>query len=150
MPLKNPYTTKIDSADGTGVKLQCDIDPNDKSLIVGIRPSKGTIQLVVINLIKHLCDDLRELGIHAYRTDGDELLAILTESRPLNVEQIERIRRSSVGLTGRIPSRFLNDRGRSEVRKASTKSSAKSSNSKKRTSEGIKQDRGEGRKTEKK
>src|SRR5258708_6620099 len=124
--LTNPYPTKLDSADGTGIKLQCDIHPADKALIMSIRPSKGTTQLVVNNLIKNLCDDLRELNITGWQLDGDTILTILTERRELSEAQCERLRHTSICTPGTVSPRILDYRGRTSVRKETTKSKAKS------------------------
>lgn len=146
MPLKNPYDTHVNSSDATGVKFQCDVDPNDKSLIASLRPAKGTLQLVVLNLLKNLCNDLRDLGITHYRVDGDEILDILTGAKPLSRGQVERLRRTTVGSTGPIPERFLLDSGRTSVREKVAGTTPKSRNVAKRTGEGVKRDRTTGRK----
>jgi hypothetical protein len=145
MPLRNPYNHKIDSADETGVKLQCDIDPNDKALLVGLRPAKGTIQLIVINLLHTLCNDLRDLGITSYRPDADDVIATLVESRPFSPEQLARVRQSLVGTHGQIPERFLVDRGGTGVREKTAGAKTKSGHAKERTSSRVERNRKEGR-----
>jgi hypothetical protein len=136
MPLKNPYPTKIDSADETGSKLQCDISPADKALIMSLRPAKGTIQLVVNNLLKNLCDDLRELNIHGWRLDGDELLTILTDKRPFSEHQLDKLRKSTAGTTKPVSERLLEHRRGTSVREKAPELEVKSANPTKRSTRG--------------
>lgn len=136
--LTNPYPHKLDSADLSGKKFQADIHPGDKALLMSLRPSKGTIQLVVNNLIKNLCDDLRELNVTGWLPDGDNILTILTERRDYSEEQLERLRHTTVCTSGSVPPRLLVNQRRRGVREKVTESKAKSTDSPKRTPRRVK------------
>lgn len=131
--LTNPYSTSVNSSNDSGAKLQCDVHPGDKALIMSLKPSKGTIQLVVNNLIKNLCDDIRELNITGWQPDGDDILSILVERRAFNETQCERLRHTSICASGTVPSRLLNSRRGTSVREKAPKSKVVSPNSQKRT-----------------
>ena len=145
MPLKNPYDYHVNSS-ALGVKFQCDVDPLDKALITSLRPARGTLQLVVLNLLKNLCNDLRDLGINHYCVDGDEILDILTGPKPLSRGQIERLRRTTVGTIGEIPPRFFLDSRGTSVREKVAGTKTKSSDATKRTSQGVQRNRTTSRK----
>src|SRR6266403_946306 len=137
--LSNPYPNTINSGSDydSGLKFQCDVHPGDKALLMSLRPSKGTLQLIVNNLLKNLCDDIRELNITGWQLDGDTILSILVERRELNESQCERLRHTSICALGAVPPRLLEHRGRSSVREKATKPKAKSTNSPKRTSRRV-------------
>jgi hypothetical protein len=143
--LKNPYSHIVNSGEGynTGLRIQCDIDPNDKVLLTSLRPQKGTLQLVINNLLKNLCDDLRKLNIDTWRPDGDEVLAFLTESRTIPAERLIElsVRCPSIKLTEAISSGVFNGDGSTGVREEATNTEVESSNSEVRTSKGKSRNR---------
>lgn len=114
--LSNPYPHPLDSATSDDNKLQCDISGEHKSDLTRLRPRKGTIQLIVSNLVYNLWLDLHELTGHFYDPNGDELLAILTERRPLTPDQLDRFRRSSSGAVKEISEGVQQHRGGPSVR----------------------------------
>lgn len=120
--LKNPYPSKIDSADPSGWKLQTDIDPKDKALITSLRPYKGTIQLVINNLLYNIANDIRSLGITAYCPDGEDILEFLTQPRKLSVDQFDKFieRCPSVSTAEAVSSGIFVDNGRASVRETIT------------------------------
>lgn len=136
--LSNPYPNQINSADDSGAKLQCDIHPGDKALLMSLRPSKGTIQLIVNNLLKNLCDDVRELNITGWQLDGDQILSILTERRDLTEGQCERLRHTSICAVGTVPPRLLDSGGGTSLRQKTSKSKAESAHAPKRTVRRVK------------
>jgi len=133
--LTNPYPNTINSGSDydSGMKFQCDVHPGDKGLLMSLRPSKGTLQLIVNNLLKNLCDDIRELNITGWQLDGDQILTILVERRELSESQCERLRHTSICALGAVPPRLLDNRRGTSVREKAPKLKAKSSNSQKRT-----------------
>lgn len=139
--IHNPYPAPTDENDKISCRFQTYLSGEDKGLLSSIRPIRGTPQAVVNHLIKNLCNDLRDLGITSYRPDADDIFAILVERRPLSGEQIDRIRRTTVGTSKQIPSRLREHSGGSSVRKRPTDTSSSSDHSAKQTSRGVKQDR---------
>jgi len=133
--LTNPYPNTINSGSDydSGMKFQCDVHPGDKALIMALRPSKGTLQLVVNNLLKNLCDDIRNLNITGWQLDGDQILSILVERRDLTESQCERLRHTSICALGAVPPRLLDNRRGTSVRKKAAKPTPQSTNSQKRT-----------------
>jgi len=106
--LTNPYPNTINSGSDydSGMKFQCDVHPGDKALLMSLRPSKGTLQLIVNNLLKNLCDDIRELNITGWQLDGDQILSTLVERRELSESQCERLRHTSICALGAVPRGF--------------------------------------------
>jgi hypothetical protein len=113
--LKNPYLTPEDPGQQNALRFATYLSGEDKTLLMSIRPMRGTAQAVVNNLIRNICNDLRDLGITGYHPDADDILAILVESRHLTDSQIERLRRTTFGSTAEIPTRLLEHRRGSEV-----------------------------------
>jgi hypothetical protein len=133
--LTNPYPNTINSGSDydSGMKFQCDVHPGDKALLMSLRPSKGTLQLIVNNLLKNLCDDIRELNITGWQLDGDQILTILVERRELSEGQRERLRHTSICTVGTVPPRILDYRGGTSIRKKASKLTSKATNTPKRT-----------------
>lgn len=104
--LTNPYTHLLNSAKDD-FKLQVDVTGDDKSLLKSIMPDKGTMQLIVSNLIFNLCNELRDTHhIYGFRPDASTILSILLEPRGLNPDQIDRLSRTSATTSlvcGRTP-----------------------------------------------
>ncbi len=113
--LKNPYLTPEDPGQQAALRFATYLDGEDKALLMSIRPVRGTAQAVINNLIKNICNDLRELRITGYHPDADDILAILVEPRHLTDEQITRLRCTTFGVDAEVPARFLEHRGGSEV-----------------------------------
>lgn len=118
--LKNPYPSQHDNVDQEALRFQTYLNGPDKALLMGIRPIKGTAQVVINHLIQNLCNDLRDLGITSYRPDADDIFAILVERRTLTDDQIVRLRRTTVGNDQQIPTWLQQHRRRTEVRKRTT------------------------------
>lgn len=142
--LTNPYQHLIDNA--TGLRVQLDIDGNDKSLIVSIRPVRGTTQLVLSRLIHNLCNELRQLDVLAYRPDSDTILTILTEQRPLSADQLHRLEQSSVGravagLATQVSTGVQQHRRRTEIRQRTSSTPFKPNNPPSKVAGGKQRDR---------
>lgn len=133
MPLKSPYPARINADEGTGLRIQFDIDPKDKSDIIAIWPTKGTIQLILLNLVHNLANDLRKLNIHGYQFDGSDILDILTSHRPLSDDLAQRLGRTSVGIAQTISSGLCGCEGGGSVCEKTPRDTKKSSDLTKRT-----------------
>lgn len=82
--LTNPYGKLPNAAQNSGtVRIQTDIPIGEKSLLVGLFPQRDAFQLIINNLLKNICDELRELNHTTYRPDSSTLLAQLCARRPL-------------------------------------------------------------------
>ncbi len=130
--LKNAYEHKLNSAPGhIGEKIQCDIDPNDKALLMSLRPVKGTIQLVVNNLLFNICNDLRKLNVVGWRPDGDAILELLSRPRTLSPTQFDEFseRCTSISLVETVSSGIFDDRRRAEVRQTTPSNETESTDS---------------------
>ena len=134
--LTNPYPPPRDSDDLYALRFQTYLSGTDKSLLMGLRPVRGTMQCVVNHLIKNLCNELRELAIDSYLPDADDVLAILVEPRPITDDQINRLRRTSVGAVGKIPKRVQQHSRGTKVRKGATNTKVGASHTKGKTSGG--------------
>jgi hypothetical protein len=124
--LKNPYPLPTNEDDKNSSRFQSYISAEDKALLSSLRPVKGTAQAIVNHLINNICHDLRDLGIHFYRPDADDILAIVCERRPLTDDQIVRLRRTTVGTTSEVPTWLQQHRRVTSVRKHSTNAPVKS------------------------
>ncbi len=134
--LTNPYPQPRNDAEAELFRLQTYISGEDKSLLVGLRPVKGTAQTIVNNLILNLCRDLRDLNIISFHPDADDILAILTERRPLTAEQCQRLRRTTVSLPKKIPTGLFQHSGGTSVREGVAGASAGADHTAKQTSGG--------------
>jgi hypothetical protein len=114
--LKNPYLTPEDPGQQNALRFATYLDGEDKALLMSIRPIRGTAQAVINNLIKNICNDLRDLKLTGYHPDADDILAVLVESRPLTTSQVERLRRTTFGSNAEVPTRLYEHRRGSEVR----------------------------------
>jgi hypothetical protein len=139
--LKNPYPLPTNENDQTACRFQSYISAEDKALLSSLRPVKGTAQAIVNHLILNICHDLRDLGIHFYRPDADDILAVLCERRPLTDEQIVRLRRTTVGTTSQVPTWLQQHRRRTGLHKDATNTTAKSVNIPKSDAEGERRHR---------
>jgi hypothetical protein len=147
--LKNPYLTPEDPGQQAALRFATYLDGEDKALLMSIRPIRGTAQAVINNLIRNICNDLRDLGINHFCPDADDILAVLVESRPLTASQIERLRRTTFGTAAEIPTRLHEHRGRSEVRERPADHSVSAHNTPRKTSRGKQHSRKETAKTKK-
>ena len=127
--LKNPYPAPTSEDDKNAFRFQTYLNGDDKSLLMAIRPVKGTAQAAVNNLILHLCNDLRELGITNYHPNADELLCILTERRALTDDQCERLRRTALGVIKEVPEGLRQHSRSARLREATTGRETSSHNS---------------------
>src|SRR5438105_9598832 len=118
--LTNPYPHPTDADDKDALRFQTYLSGEDKALLMSVRPARGTAQTIVNNLIKHICDDLRELNITSFRVDADDILCVLTERRPLTSDQVSRLRRTTFGASAKVPKGLFNDSRGTEVRKGTT------------------------------
>jgi hypothetical protein len=91
MPLTNPYGRRLDSSETGCAKFVSDIDAADKHRIVTLRPVKGTMQLVVNQLIHNLCRELEQYELTNYTPHGDAILGILCEPRPIDPSVATRL-----------------------------------------------------------
>lgn len=147
--LKNPYPIPTDENDQASCRFATYIDAADKALMHGLRPVKGTPQAIVNNLILNICNDLRDLKLTSYHPDADDILAILTERRPLTDEQITRLRLTTAGLSEQVPSWLQHHRRKSSVREGATGVSKQSADTKGGSTSGVKRDRKDSSDTEK-
>lgn len=124
--IHNPYPAPTTDDEKSTTRFQTYLSGEDKGLLFGIRPIRGTPQAVVNHLIKNLCDELRELGITNYHPDADDIFTILVERRPLSTDQLTRIRRAVAGNTKQVSTGVRDNSGGTEVRKrpSSSKTSA--------------------------
>lgn len=141
--LHNPYPSQHDNVDQDALRFQTYLNGPDKALLMGIRPIKGTAQTVINHLIKNLCNDLRDLGINSYRPDADDIFTILVERRALTDDQVERLRRTTVGTDQQIPTGLQQHRGGTKVRKRTANPSAGANHPKVKTPRGVKSTSGE-------
>jgi hypothetical protein len=115
--LHNPYPSQVDNVDRDALRFQTYLSGEDKALLMSVRPIKGTAQVVINHLIKHICNDLRDLGITSYRPDADDIFTILVERRALTDDQIARLRRTTIGADQQVPTWLQQHRRGSGVRK---------------------------------
>lgn len=115
--IANPYPIPTSDDDKATTRFQTYLSAEDKGLLFGIRPIRGTIQAVVNNLIRNLCNDLRDLELTSYHPDADSILAILIERRDLTNGQLERIRCAVVGTNKQVPTGVQHNSGGTSVRK---------------------------------
>jgi len=113
--LTNPYDHSLNSAESHSAKLQTDISAEDKTFLTALRPVRGTIQIVVNQLIHTFCHELRTNGITSYRPDIDDILSILLEPRTITLDQFERLRRTSLGASLQTPAGVLQPGGGTSV-----------------------------------
>lgn len=145
--LKNPYLTPEDPGQQAALRFATYLDGEDKALLMSIRPVRGTAQAVINNLIKNICNDLRDLRITSYHPDADDILAVLVESRPLTESQIDRLRRTTIGPNAEIPPRLHQHRRGPEVREGPTNPETSPDHSKKQTAGRVKHPRTKNTKT---
>lgn len=126
--LTNPYPPPTSEDDKAALRFQTYLSGEDKSLLMCIRPAKSTAQAVINNLIKNICNDLRDLDITSFRVDADDIFCVLTERRPLTDEQITRLRRTTVGASQKVPTWLQQHSRRTGVRKDAPDHTAGASN----------------------
>jgi len=126
--IRNPYPIPTSDDDKAACRFQTYLSGEDKGLLFGIRPIRGTPQAVVNHLIKNLCDDLRDLNITTYHPDADDIFAILVERRALSGDQISRIRRTVAGLHRQVPAGVRQHSGGSSLRQGLTSPTTSSNN----------------------
>jgi hypothetical protein len=118
--IHNPYPIPTDELDRATTRFQTYLSGEDKGLLFGVRPIRGTPQAVINHLIKNLCDDLRDHNITQYHPDADTIFSILVERRPLSADQLSRIRRAIAGTDKQVSERVQHDSRGTSVRKGST------------------------------
>jgi len=118
--IHNPYPIPTSDDDKAACRFQTYLSGKDRALLFGIRPIRGTPQAVINNLIKNLCDELRELNITDYRPDADDIFSILVERRALSPDQLSRIRRTIDSTDKQVPARVQQHSGGSGVRERAT------------------------------
>ena len=126
--IHNPYPIPTSDDDKAACRFQTYLSGEDKGLLFGIRPIRGTPQAVVNHLIRNLCDDLRELNITTYHPDADYIFAILVERRPLSRDQISRIRRTASGLHRQVQEGVRQHSGGTSLRQGLTSPATSSNN----------------------
>src|SRR5713101_2502363 len=134
--LTNPYPQPRNEAEAELFRLQTYISGEDKSLLVGIRPMKGTAQTIINNLILNLCRDLRDLNITSFHPDADDILTVLTERRALSDTQIQRLRCTTAGLPKKVPTGLLQHSGGTSVCEGATSTKASAYHTKVEASRG--------------
>lgn len=125
--IQNPYPTPVEDDDKGTCRFQTYLSGEDKGLLFGIRPIRGTAQAVINNLIRNLCNDLRELNITTYHPDADSILAVLIERRPLSADQLSRIRRTLTSTHKQVSTGLQQHSGSTSLREGLT-SDASSTN----------------------
>lgn len=114
--IHNPYPIPTSDDDRSTTRFQTYLSGEDKGLLFGVRPIRGTPQAVINHLIKNLCNDLRDLKLTQYHPDADAVFSILIERRPLTADQLSRIRRALVGTSGEVSSGVQQHSGGTSVR----------------------------------
>jgi hypothetical protein len=147
--LKNPYLTPDDPGQQAALRFATYLNGEDKALLMSIRPVRGTMQSVVNNLIRNLCNELRELNITHYHPDADDILAVLIEPRPLSTEQFERLGRTTACTIAEVSARIHEHRRRTEVREGTANPTTGADNPKKQATRGVKPPRTKNTKTKK-
>lgn len=138
--IRNPYPAPKED-DKASCRFQTYLNGEDKGLLFSVRPIRGTPQAVINHLIKNLCDELRELGITEFSPDADDIFTILVERRPLNGDQLARLRRTTLGSTKQVSERIQQYRRRSAVRQGLADPQISSHNTEKQTAGRVKQNR---------
>lgn len=115
--ITNPYPIPTSDDDKATTRFQTYLSAEDKGLLFGIRPIRGTIQAVINHLIRNLCNDLRDLDIISYHPDADTIFTILVERRGLTTDQITRIRCAFAGNTRALPTGVQQHSGGTGLRK---------------------------------
>lgn len=118
--ITNPYPTPVEDDDKGTCRFQTYLSGEDKGLLFGIRPIRGTAQAVINHLIRNLCNDLRDLNITQYHPDADSIFAVLIERRKLTTEQLTRIRRALAGTDKQVSKGVQQHSGGSSVRQRLT------------------------------
>ena len=126
--IHNPYPIPTDEDEKASCRFATYIAARDRALLMSLRPVRGTPQAVVNNLIKHFCDELRELKLDFYHPDADDILTVLLERRRLDADQVSRLRRTTFGVSAEIPARLQHSGRGHEVRKRSTDHATKPRN----------------------
>lgn len=139
--LKNPYPIPTEEDDKQACRFATYIDAGDRALLMSLRAVRGTAQAAVNNLILNLCNDLRDLNLTSYRPDADDILSILVERRPLTDDQLNRLRRTTLGTATTVPPWLQQHRRRTEIRKGTTESETGSSNPQSSVEGGVRRNR---------
>lgn len=135
--LENPYGHLISSANDNSRRFQCDIDAEDKAALQNLCPRKGITQLIVLNLIKNLINDLKDLQIYGtYQSAGDAIYTVLLQRRKLTFNQGEQLRCAITPVPEEIPQGLLHSGRGSAIREAVTDAPSEQRNAPKRTGKG--------------
>lgn len=134
--LTDPYPRPTTDDDADCMRLQTYISKEDKSLLMCLRPVRGTLQTITNILINNLCHDLRDLGIQFFTTDADAILAVLLQRRQFNDEQVGLLRRTSVGVSKEIPTGLQQPKRSTSVRERPTSHSTGSDDPSSKTARG--------------
>ena len=134
--LTNPYPPPRDSDDLDALRFQTYLSGADKSLLMGLRPVRGTMQCVINHLIKNLCNELRSLNITSYHPDADTILAVLIEPRDLTNSQLERLGRTITSTPAKASAWVQQHQRGTKVRKGTTNAKVGANHSKGKVSGG--------------
>ena len=139
--IRNPYPIPTSDDDKATTRFQTYLSGEDKGLLFGLRPIRGTPQAVVNHLIKNLCNDLREHNITAYHPDADTIFSILVERRPLSGDQLARLRCAVTGVHRQVSAGVQQQSGGTSVRQRPTGSTSGSHNSSSQTKRRVQSNR---------
>jgi hypothetical protein len=141
--LNNPYPIPTDEDDKASCRFATYLSKEDKTLLMSLRPVRGTPQAVVNNLIKNFCDELRALKLDFYHPDADDILTVLVGHRKLTADQINRLRCTTFGVSSQIPTWLQHSGGGSKIRQRHSNDATKPSDVPRTTKRGINRHSGE-------